>query len=246
MRSTDTESHELPLSGGTSMDVQLTVPERDSVASEAPLPAVIVIHDILGFSEDTRRICRRLASGPLALLVAAPNLYQGLGPKPICVARTISSLKKQSGVTFERLAAVHDFVAMRPDVDPERIAVVGFCIGGGFALLYAARAKVAVVAPFYGDVPNDPDAIRNLCPLVGGYGERDSIFAPQGRRLARQLERQNTEHDLVFYPDAGHSYMNQLQGIAKLARYSPLRAEYREADAEDSWRRVFEFFAKHL
>ena len=155
-------------------------------------------------------------------------------------------MKRQQGVTFERLRILQQWLINLPQVNIDRVAVVGFCMGGGFALLYGNEAEVSVVAPFYGDVPADSMDLKNICPVVGGYGERDAIFAPQGHRLKSQLEALSVEHDLVFYPDAGHSYMNQLKGVAKLGRWTPMRAQYNEPAAEDSWRRVFEFFDKYL
>ncbi|NKB98832.1 MAG: dienelactone hydrolase family protein [Pseudomonadales bacterium] len=227
---------------GDEMDAHFLAP----VKSPSRIPAVIVVHDILGLNDDTRRICQRLANGPKPLAVIAPDLYQGLGPKPVCVVKTLRSLKRGSGTPFERLAAVQTWLGSVPFVDPARIAVVGFCMGGGFAVLHAARAKVSVVAPFYGDVPRDLEDLNGICPVVGGYGEKDSVFVSQGHRLVNHLDTLQVEHDLKFYPGVGHSYMNQLSGVAKLGRWTPLRAAYDEAAAEDSWRRVFEFFDQHL
>lgn len=226
------------------------VPEPDpsdiQTGERDRLPAVIVIHDMLGFTEDIQRITRRVADGDQRILAVAPDLYDGLGPKPVCVAKTIRSLRRGEGVTFERLRAVQRWLAQRDDVDPNRIGVVGFCLGGGFALMYAANAPVTVAAPFYGDVPMEADALSNVCPVIGGFGERDKLFAPQGRRLIDHLEKLGVEHDVVMYPDVGHSYMNELTGLGKLARFSPLRAAYDADASEDSWRRLFAFFQKYL
>jgi carboxymethylenebutenolidase len=97
-------------------------------------------------------------------------------------------------------------------------------LGGGFALFYCNEAEVSVVAPFYGDVPANSSDPKNICSVVGSYGEQDAICAPQGHRLKFQRESLSVEHDLVFYPDAGHSYMNRLRGLAKLGTWTPMRA----------------------
>jgi carboxymethylenebutenolidase len=127
------------------------------------------------------------------------------------------------------------------------MGVAGFCMGGGFALLYAARAPLGAAATFYGDVPKRADDLRGVCPIVAGYGGRDRIFAEPGRRLDRLLAELDVERDVVHYPDAGHSYMNRHTGLlAHMGAVTPMRAGYDEAAAEDSWRRMLAFFARHL
>ncbi len=242
MRELSEETAAISCDDTPSMDVHLVTPQQ----ADAPIPTAIVIHDILGLNQDTKRICRLLAQGPMPLLVAAPDLYQGLGPKPICVIKTIRTLKRGKGVTFDRLQRVQQWLSTLSQADASRTVVMGFCLGGGFALLYSAQADVSVVAPFYGDVPQTATELQSLCPVVGGYGQRDAIFAPQGERLQSHLAELGVEHDVKLYPDAGHSYMNQLQGFAKLARFSPMRAEYNESAAQDSWSRVFSFLERHL
>ena len=210
---------------------------------------VIVIHDILGLTRDTRRVTRRLAGAGYHAL--APDLYDGLGWKLRCVARTMTALRSGQGPAFDRLEAARDWLVRRPEIDEKRIGVIGFCMGGGFALLFAAKQPLAVAAPFYGDVPEDAEALRDICPVVGGYGGRDRTWAPQGKRLIAHLERLGVEHDVKIYPDAGHSYMNDHRDfpnnlLIKISGFTPMHAGYSESAAEDSWRRVLEFFSRTL
>jgi len=125
--------------------------------------------------------------------------------------------------------------------------VIGFCMGGGFALLYAVRAPMGVAAAFYGDVPKTAEGLRGICPVLGGYGGKDKMFAPQGERLQELLTELNVDHDVKIYSDAGHSFMSQNSGIlASIGAISPMHAGYNDPAAQDSWRRIDQFFAKHL
>ena len=112
----------------------------------------------------------------------APALYDGAGWPVLCVVRTFRELMQRKGAAFERIAAAQTFVAEQPEVDGGRIGITGFCMGGGFSLFYAARGGVQVCAPYYGDTPDSADQLRNVCPVVAGFGELDSSFAGQGRR----------------------------------------------------------------
>lgn len=215
-------------------------------APAAGWPAVIAIHDIMGFSPDIRRIARRFADSGYAAL--APALYDGAGAPPLCVARTVRDMSRGDGPAFARLDAARAFLAGRSEIDANRIAVTGFCMGGGFALFWAARGGLQVCAPYYGAVPERAESLRRVCPVVAGFGELDAPFLDQAHRLEQHLTSLGVPHDVKIYPGVGHAYMNDHGGglMAAIARRTPMRAAYDEAASEDSWRRMLAFFAEHL
>lgn len=208
-------------------------------------PGVIVIHEIFGLNDDIRRIAGRVAD--LGYAALAPDLYDGPGSRFICIARTLMTLNRGEGAAYKDLDAARKFLQQQTSVDSTRIGVIGFCMGGGFALMFAARAPMNVAATFYGDVPKTTDQLRGVCPVLGGYGERDKMFAAQGRRLDQLLSELGVEHDVKIYPDAGHSFMSRNIGIlASIGKMTPMKAEYNPEAAEDSWERIEAFFARHL
>ncbi len=232
----------ITLPGGHAMKAYWVLPERLN-GLEA---AVIAIHDIFGYSDDIRRIAGRLADNGYPVL--APSLYDLPGARPLCVVKTLRAHETGKGFAFEQLEACRTWLLEQTEMPVSRIGVMGFCMGGRFALLYAARAPVQVVAPFYGGVPKQAEALRGICPAVGGWGGKDLIYGSHGERLARHLTRLEVEHDVVTYPEAGHSYMNDHQTalFKKWSWYSPLRARHDPEAAEDSWKRVLAFFEKTL
>jgi carboxymethylenebutenolidase len=208
-------------------------------------PGVIVIHEIFGLNDDIRGITARVAG--LGYVAMAPDLYDGPGPRSVCIARTLMTLKRGSGRAFQDLEAARTFLGTQPGVDHSRIGVIGFCMGGGFALLFAVHAPLGVAATFYGDVPKSADKLRGVCPVLGGYGANDKLFARQGKRLDYFLGALGVDHDVKLYEGAGHSYMSRHQGVlATMAAWGPMRVGYNAAAAEDSWTRIEAFFAKHL
>ena len=171
--------------GGRPMRALLALP--DGAPPENGWPGVVVIHDIFGFSDDVRRIARRFADSGYAAL--APALFDGAGPKGLCVVRTLGDLMRREGAAFGRVDATQRTLAAHSEVDGGRIGITGFCMGGGFALFYAARGGVQVCAPYYGDTPEEEEALRHVCPVIAGYGELDKSFAEQGRRLEGHLQQ---------------------------------------------------------
>src|SRR5262245_46140950 len=234
----------VPLSNGGAMRARLCRP--DGAAPAKGWPAIVAIHDIMGFTPDIRRIAGRFAESGYAAL--APALYDGAGAPPLCVTRTLRDMTRGEGPAFERLEDARRFLAAQPDVDPTRIGVTGFCMGGGFALYWAARGGLQVCAPFYGQVPEQAEALRRVCPVVASFGERDEPFLPHGRRLEKHLAELGVPHDFKMYPGVGHAFMNDHGGglLAALGRRTKMRAAHDPVAAEDAWRRMFTFFAEHL
>jgi carboxymethylenebutenolidase len=208
-----------------------------------PFPGVVVIHDIYGFSADLRRHCQRFADAGYAAL--APDLYRGR--QPGCVVKTLSSMATGKGFAYEVIDAARNVLAARDDVDASRIGVAGFCMGGGFALLAAADQSFAVAAPFYGAVPQKASRLQGLCPTIAQYGGRDTAFLPHAKRLARHLEELGIEHEVHVYEEAGHSFMNQLEGrLAPLGRHLPIHAAYEPHTEAKAWAKLLDFFERHM
>jgi len=208
-------------------------------------PGVIVIHEIFGLNDDMRRIAGRFAD--LGYVALAPDLFDTGGPRLLCVARALLTLSRGEGPAFADLDAARTWLGARPEVDASRIGAVGFCMGGGFALLYAVRAPLGASAVFYGDVPKTADALRGVCPVLGGYGGRDRLFARQGQRLDALLRELAVPHDVRIYPNAGHSYMSPHTGVlATVGAWGPMAVGYDPAAAADSWARIESFFRQHL
>lgn len=228
----------LSLSNGHAMACELFLPRQRNDKQAA----IIAIHDIFGLTEDIRRIARRLADAGYPAVV--PDLYDNGSMKPLCVTKTLMAHETGKGLAFEQLDSARQWLLAEPGLNVTKVGVMGFCMGGRFALLYGQRAPISVVAPFYGMVPPKTEALQGICPVVGGWGAKDWIMGHHGERLAKHLEVLGVKHDVKTYPDAGHSYMNNHDTVffRDLGDYSPLRAKYSEAEAEDSWRRVFAFF----
>ena len=122
-----------------------------------------------------------------------------------------------------------------------------FCMGGGFALIAAADQAFAVAAPFYGTVPRSAARLRGICPTIAQYGAKDVAFVPHGRRLSEHLRELGVEHEVLIHEGAGHSFMNQLEGVAAAGgRYTPLRAAYDPDTEAVAWGKLLTFFEQHM
>ena len=204
-----------------------------SPAGEGPYPGVIVIHEMPAISENIRDIARRFAhQGYVALAV---DLMSN-APKAICMMRVMNGMlfsPLKNGIVAELQQSL-EYLRDISNVARERVGVIGFCMGGTFALQMACTAKdMKAAAVFYGMNPRPFEAVAQSCPLVGSYPERD-FTAAAGRKLDEALERYNVPHDIKVYDDSLHSFFNDDK-----RSFNP------EASA-DAWQRVLAFFQTHL
>jgi carboxymethylenebutenolidase len=228
---------------GAALRAELFIPSGGS----GPFPGVLVLHESFGLNGDIRRIAGRFADA--GYVAIAPDLYSH-GARLICLTRVIVDMLR-GGVSREiaDILAVRDALAARPEVEPERIAIAGFCQGGGFALIAGTHPGFRAAAVNYGDVPSSSEPLQGVCPVVASYGARDMIFGRgMAQRLERHLDALGVLHDVKTYDGAGHSFFSKVdrwQGW--LARVpTPLAVGYDEAAAEDGWHRMLAFFEEHV
>jgi carboxymethylenebutenolidase len=233
----------IPLAGGGELGGVLALPDAPH---EPELPGVIVLHEVFGPAPEILDVADRFAEHGYGAL--APDLFSA-GTRLGCLTRAmIESSRGRPGKIAASIEASRAWLAARPEIDGRRLAIIGFCMGGGFALTFAAGSPpgLRAAAVNYGQVPAQGELLRDVCPVVGSYGGRDRAMGSHGERLRAHLARLGVEHDIKTYPQAGHSFMTDGHHPIGRLIYLPLRLGYEPSAAEDAWARVFEFFERHI
>ncbi|HZD66952.1 MAG TPA: dienelactone hydrolase family protein [Acidimicrobiales bacterium] len=181
-------------------------------------PGVVVIQEWWGLVPHIKDVCDRLAGEGFVAL--APDLYQGATPsepdeaqKAMMAMRLDQAAKDMSGAVDE--------VARRSS--GQGVGVVGFCMGGGLALVLACQRPDQVVAtvPYYGVVPwpdlqPDYPALRGA--VQGHYASHDEAADPETvRSLEDELKGLGKEVSFFIYPDTRHGFFND----SRLDQYAP-------------------------
>lgn len=224
-----TETVQFP-SGGEQVSGYLARP--DTPGRHA---ALVVIHEWWGLVPWVKEQAEKFAGeGFVALAV---DLYRGQTATTPEVAHELSRGLPQDRALRDLKAAV-DFLANRPEVDPKRIGVVGWCMGGGLAIQLAIHEpRLAACIVNYGALPTDPEAIQAIrCPVLGNFGAEDRGIPPAAVRSFEQaMQKAGKSVDIKIYPGAGHAFENP----------NNTRGYVAEA-ARDAWQRMVAFLRRTL
>jgi carboxymethylenebutenolidase len=197
---------------------------------------VLVIHENKGLNDWVRSVAGRFAgAGYSALAIDLLSEEGGTG-----------HFTDPAQATAALAAVPHDrFIAdlnsgmeeLENRVPGSKLAVVGFCFGGGLVwqLLAAGAPRLSAAVPFYGPLPDNPDfAGSKRAAVLAFYGALDTRVTASEAAAKAALERADLINDIVVEPNADHAFFNDTG------------PRYNAAAAEDAWGRVLDWFGRYL
>ncbi len=233
-------------------DIQVATPNgnipayRAMPANGSNLPMVIVVPEIFGLHEHIKDVCRRLAHEGYFAIANEPFSRHG----DVTKLSDFGQIREIVGKTSDQevmidLDATRVYAMGTGKVNPQRLAITGFCWGGRVVWLYTAYSNsVKAGAAWYGRLvgqsnelqPKHPvDIAANLnAPVLGLYGEEDSgIPLSTIDQMRNAAKAGGKTADIIVYPKAPHAF------------HADYRQSYREKEAKEAWAAMLAWFKKH-
>ena len=210
-------------------------------AGPGRFPAVVVVMEAFGLNGNITTVADRVAGE--GYVTAAPDLYHRLGSPVVPygdVPKAIEHMKRLDDASV--MADIGALIAMlkaRPDVRADRIAIMGFFMGGTVSFKTAAHpaADITTAVSFYGGGSLADRALleRIRVPVLAFFGETDT-FIPlaQVTRLSATMGELGKSYESHVYPGAGHGF------------FCDERDSYQAEAAKDAWVRTRDWLAKYL
>lgn len=209
---------------------------RPAAASAAALRGVLICHENAGFSPHFADVARRFAKEGYAAL-ALDLLSREGGTAAVARDQASGILAREVPRHVADFEAARRYLGSLPGVDGTRVAMTGYCFGGG--VVWEAATKIPelkAVAPFYGPAP-DLAAVPNIkAAALGVYAQNDNFVNPSIEGLRAALTTAKVRHEIKIYPGVGHGFFNDT------------RASYTEsvdAQAQQAWRDTLAWFQQY-
>ncbi len=209
-------------------------------------PGVLVIHEWWGLNEYARMRARMLAE--LGYTAFAIDMYGGnkTATHPEDAKKFSSEIMKNYDVAQARFSGAMELLKKRPIVDPDRIAAIGYCFGGGVVLNMARQGTdLKGVASFHGSLTPvkavKPGVIKAKILVLNGTD--DKFTSPeQIEAFKKEMTAANADYRFINYPGALHSFTNpEADALGK--KFNMPIAYNADADKQ-SWEELKEFLAK--
>jgi carboxymethylenebutenolidase len=178
-----------------------------------PHPAVIMVHEWWGLNQEVVDKAGALAQE--GYIVIAPDTLRGSSTSwiPRAIYQVSTTPREQINADID---AVFSWLAIQPDVQPERIAIMGFCYGGRASLLYTIHNnKIAATGIFYGMADTTPDQLQGIRgPILGIFGGADSsIPLEEVRALEQNLQQAGVTTQFRIFENQPHAFVKSIEEI---------------------------------
>ena len=216
----------------------LVYPSLNQSSETEKLPAVVLIHENKGLNEFIKESASLLARNGYVVLAA--DLFNGEVTTDQDRSRQLTTaIRENPDLAINNLKAAVAYLQTLDNVDPSKIASLGWCFGGQQSLQLALNSKdnpLAATVIYYGRLSNDTQALSNISwPILGIFGDQDqSISIDSVNQFQKALNETGITNEIYIYPNVGHAFAN------------PSNDNYAPNETADAWKKTLAFLDRYL
>ena len=217
----------------------LVYPNQNQSGEKVKLPAVVMIHENKGLNDYIEESANLLAKN--GYVVLAVDLFNGevVTNNQERSGELTGAIRENPGIAIENMKAAVNYLRSLDNVDPSKIASLGWCFGGQQSLRLAINSKddpLAATVIYYGRLTNDSQAISNITsPVLGIFGGKDqSISVDSVMQFQKALNDTGITNEIHVYPNVGHAFAN------------PSNDNYAPTETADAWKKTLDFLNRNL
>jgi carboxymethylenebutenolidase len=217
----------------------LVYPNQNQSGEKVKLPAVVMIHENKGLNDYIKESANLLAKN--GYVVLAVDLFNGevVTDNQERSGQLTGAIRENPGIAIENMKAAVNYLRSLDNVDPSKIASLGWCFGGQQSLQLAINSKddpLAATVIYYGRLTNDSQAISNITsPVLGIFGGKDqSISVDSVMQFQKALNDTGITNEIHVYPNVGHAFAN------------PSNDNYAPTETADAWKKTLDFLNRNL
>ncbi len=203
---------------------------------DAKHPGIVLIQEWWGIEPHVQDLGHKLAAE--GFVVAIPDLYHGkIATEPNDAMRSMMMIRGNVDKAANKIIGALETIKEMPNVDPKKLGLIGFCVGGFMAYTVASRyPDLGAVVAFYGAGydPTPEEVAKVNAPVLAFYGSKDDSVSPEQIQKIEQLYKEQGKDITVKIYEAGHAFVNPMHGMGN------------EKAAAEAWPLAVNFLKEHL
>jgi dienelactone hydrolase len=211
-------------------------------AAKGKLPGILVVHEFWGLNDYARNRARMLAE--LGYVALAIDMYGDgkVATHPKDATGFANAVNSNIPEARRRFQGAMTFLQSQPEVDPAKIAAIGYCFGGGIVLQMAVdnTPGLAAVVSFHGPLSISPSGGTITPKILVCHGAEDAFSTPEMvADFQSNFKAANADLTFITYPGAKHSFTNP--DSDKLGQEFNLPIAYNATADKQSWGELKKF-----
>lgn len=213
--------------------------QEDQTVNKSKLPAVVMIHENKGLNDHIKNMANLLAKH--GYVVLAVDLFKGeVVTEQNDARRLTQAVRSNPEIAINNLQSAVKYLSSLPNVDPSKIASIGWCFGGGQSLQLAFNSQnhpLAATIVYYGSplITDNSNLSKIKWPVLGVFGDQDTgIPVEKVNEFKATLDNVGVPNEIYIFKGVGHAFAN------------PSNANYAPSQTLDAWEKTLSFLKKYL